>query len=95
MWRYLCVPAMEDAWICGTYDFDFGSHIFTIEHNILAAPAHDLLVEAAYLQEVRAILARHAVAKVTPEARVPRDEQLLLVTGQRLALQRVHHVRIV
>lgn len=89
------MPAMKDARICGAYDFYFGSHIFAIEHHILAAPANDFLIEAAYLEEVRAILARHAIAKVAPEARVPRDEQLLFLAGQRLALQCVHHVRIV
>lgn len=41
------------------------------------------------------VLARHAVAKVTPEAGVARDEQLIGLQRHLFALQRVHDVRIV
>lgn len=92
---HLCVPAMKDARICCPYDLNFRSNIFAIEHHVLAAPANDFLVKAAYLQKIRAILTGHAVAKVTPEARIPGDDQLLLLAGQRFALQRVDNVRIV
>lgn len=87
---------MKDTWIGGTYNFDFGADIFSIQHHILAAPAdYFLLIEATNLQEVRAVLARHSIAKVPPEPSVPGDHQLLLIAGQRLSLQCINHMRIV
>jgi len=63
---------MEDSRIGGPDDFDLGADILSVEHHILAAPSNDLLlIEAPYLQEVRAVLTRHPVTKVPPESRVP------------------------
>lgn len=86
---------MKDAGICCPYDLNFRSDIFSIEHHILPTPANDFLVKAAYLQEIRAILAGHAIAKVTPEASIPGDDQLLLLAGQNFALQRIDNMWIV
>lgn len=77
------MPAMKYARVSGPYNFDLGAYVLAIEHHILAAPAHNfLLVKAPHLQEVRAVLAGHSIAKVPPEASVPGDHQLLLIAGQ-------------
>lgn len=55
----------------------------------------NLLVEASDFEEVGSILARHAVAEVAPEARVPGNHQLVCLGRQLLALQRIHDVWIV
>lgn len=55
----------------------------------------NFLVEAADFKEVRAVLAGHAIAEVTPKARISRYHKLICLGRQLFALQRVDDVRIV
>jgi hypothetical protein len=65
-----------------------------IGENAINSP-DNLLVESPHLEEIGAILTRHAVSKVPPEARVSRYHKLIGLRRQLFALQRVHDMGIV
>lgn len=93
--HYLLMPDVKDAGISCPDDLNVRPHVFAEQDNVFAAPAHNFLVKAPNLEEIRAILASHAVAKVPPEAGVTGDEQLIRLRWQLFRLQCVNNVRII
>lgn len=48
------MPNVEYARIGGAYHLHAASYVLSVEHHVFAAPADDVLIEAADFQEVRA-----------------------------------------
>jgi hypothetical protein len=49
----LRVPDVEDSGVGGPDHFHAAPDVLPVEHDVLAAPTDDVLVEAAYFEEVR------------------------------------------
>lgn len=63
------MPNVEDSRIRRPDDFHAAPDVLPVEHHVLAAPAYDVLVEAADLQEVGPATNRHVSLTITDTER--------------------------
>ena len=91
----LLVPQMKDTRIRRPDHHHLTLDVLPVQIHVLQSPSRDLLVESLDLDEVRPILARHAVAEVAPESGVLRYDELVFLGRDRHVLQGVHDARVI